>query len=200
MVVFNELALSEDRKTLTVECSVDELNIYSGMYIRSVFVEYYGNGIVPGTPSDKSILLYDGTDESVRNLHLTLSATGGECKDKFGIEDFTGGLFLVTVDCDGTIGAGAAVLPCGYDVYRDTAALYDQCLLYKVGMQHIAYANSDTGCTDMAGFNDFVTLWHMLRVSSEAGDYAMLEKIWKKFLRGCTGGTSVPSSSCGCNG
>ena len=199
MVVFNELALSEDRMSLNIECSVDELNIYSGMYIRSVFVEYYGNGIVPGTPGDKAILLYDETDESVRHVNLTLSADSDECKAKFGLSNFAGGLFLVTVDCDGTLGAGAAVLPCGYDVYRDTAALFDQCLLYGVGMHNIAYANGDFGCPDMSGLNDFAMIWHMLRISSEAGDYPMLEKVWKKFLRSCSGGKTIAASTCGCN-
>lgn len=200
MVDFNELALSADRKSLVVECSIDGLGVYSGMYIRTVYVEYYGNGIVPGTPSDKSILLYDAEDTSARHLRLSLSADSTECREKFGVSNFAGGLFLVTVDCDGTLGAGAAELPCGYDVYRDTAVVFDQCLLYEVGMQNIAYANSDRGCTDMSGFNNFVITWHMLRIASEAGDYPMIDRMWRRFLCGfASGGVRTGVSVCGCN-
>lgn len=200
MVVFNELTLSEDKKSLIVECSIDELNIYSDMYIKSVLVEYYGNSIVPGTPSDKSILLYESDDASIRNLRLTLSADNEECGTKFGITDFNGGLFLITVDCDGTLGAGAGILPCGYDVYRDTAAVFDECLLYEVGMQNIAYITDKGECADMTSFNHFVTMWHTLRIASESGDFSMLSRLWKKFIRNYTvDGVSASVSVCGCN-
>lgn len=202
MVTFSELGLTEDGKRLVVECSVKNLSIYSGMYIRRILVEYYANALPSGAPSDKVIQIYDNfwSDKSVREVRAVLEASNKECVEKFGISDFSGGLFYVIVECDGELGAAAVSLPCGYDDTTDIGVVLDWCLLHRIGMRHIAAMNRDCrdSCSDITGFEDFVILWHSLRIAAEAADYRMLEKIWGRFLRiAGTPGASV-TSGCGC--
>lgn len=82
MVIFSELALSEDGSRLSVECSVRDLSIYDGMYIKSIAVEYYANAQVSGEPSEKSIRIFDnaGADKTVKYVRTYLDASDARVK------------------------------------------------------------------------------------------------------------------------
>lgn len=205
MVIFSELALSEDGSRLSVECSVRDLSIYDGMYIKSIAVEHYANAQVSGEPSEKAIRIFDNTDvdkadKTAKSVRTYLDASDARVKTMFGLSSFSGGLFYIIVECDGDLGAAVAGLPCGYDETRDTGVILDWCLLYKIGMNYIAEMNCrcHSECRDLSGFDGFVILWHSIRVASESKDLTMLKTLWKKFTRIVgTGGKHI-SSNCGC--
>ena len=102
MVIFNELRITEDKTCLIVDCSIEDLEGYRGMYIDSVYVEYYKNVTEDGVPSDKAICLYEKADGDIgmTALRKTLNASSLD-KETFGTDTFAGGLFFVTVFCDG---------------------------------------------------------------------------------------------------
>lgn len=202
MVIFSELALSEDGSRLSVECSVRDLSIYDGMYIKSIAVEYYANAQVSGEPSEKAIHIFDnaGADKTVKYVRTYLDASDARVKKMFELSTFSGGLFYIIVECDGELGAAVAGLPCGYDETRDTGVILDWCLLYRIGMNYIAEMNCKchSECRNLSGFDGFVILWHSIRVASESKDLTMLNTLWKKFLRVVwTVGKNI-SSNCGC--
>ena len=190
MVIFSELALSEDGSRLSVECSVRDLSIYDGMYIKSIAVEYYANAQVSGEPSEKAIRIFDnaGADKTVKYVRTYLDASDARVKKMFELSTFSGGLFYIIVECDGELGAAVAGLPCGYDETRDTGVILDWCLLYRIGMNYIAEMNCKchSECRNLSGFE------------SESKDLTMLKTLWKKFLRVVwTVGKNI-SSNCGC--
>lgn len=202
MVIFSELALSEDGSRLSVECSVRDLSIYDGMYIKSIAVEYYANAQVSGELSEKAIRIFDnaGADKTVKYVRTYLDASDARVKKMFELSTFSGGLFYIIVECDGELGAAVAGLPCGYDETRDTGVILDWCLLYRIGMNYIAEMNCKchSECRNLSGFDGFVILWHSIRVASESKDLTMLKTLWKKFLRVVwTVGKNI-SSNCGC--
>lgn len=201
MVIFSELSLSEDGSRLSVECSVRDLSIYDGMYIKSIAVEYYANAQVSGEPSE-AIRIFDnaGADKTVKYVRTYLDASDARVKKMFELSTFSGGLFYIIVECDGELGAAVAGLPCGYDETRDTGVILDWCLLYRIGMNYIAEMNCKchSECRNLSGFDGFVILWHSIRVASESKDLTMLKTLWKKFLRVVwTVGKNI-SSNCGC--
>lgn len=202
MVIFSELSLSEDGSRLSVECSVRDLSIYDGMYIKSIAVEYYANAQVSGEPSEKAIRIFDnaGADKTVKYVRTYLDASDARVKKMFELSTFSGGLFYIIVECDGELGVAVAGLPCGYDETRDTGVILDWCLLYRIGMNYIAEMNCKchSECRNLSGFDGFVILWHSIRVASESKDLTMLKTLWKKFLRVVwTVGKNI-SSNCGC--
>ena len=202
MVIFSELALSEDGSRLSVECSVRDLSIYDGMYIKSIAVEYYANAHVSGQPSETPIRIFDnaGADNTVKYVRTYLDASDARVKKMFELSTFSGGLFYIIVECDGELGAAVAGLPCGYDETRDTGVILDWCLLYRIGMNYIAEMNCKchSECRNLSGFDGFVILWHSIRVASESKDLTMLKTLWKKFLRVVWTVRKNISSNCGC--
>ena len=202
MVIFSELALSEDGSRLSVECSVRDLSIYDGMYIKSIAVEYYANAQVSGEPSEKAIRIFDnaGADNTVKYVRTYLDASDARVKKMFELSTFSGGLFYIIVECDGELGAAVAGLPCGYDETRDTGVILDWFLLYRIGMNYIAEMNCKchSECRNLSGFDGFVILWHSIRVASESKDLTMLKTLWKKFLRVVWTVRKNISSNCGC--
>lgn len=201
MVTFDELKIKNDGTVLDIVCSVEDLPIYNDMYIQRVSVEYYKNALSSGALSDKSIVVYENKDNNtdVRSVAVGLSYLNAEVKTKFGIEDFTNGLFYVVVECDGTLPAEVATMPCGYDSTVDTGMVFDWKAVYDQGIQYIALMNRQCAdrCEDVAGFKDYVLLWHSLRMAMYACDRIMIEKLWKKFLRH-VGVESSKKAGCGC--
>lgn len=201
MVTFDELKILNDGALLSVVCSVEDLSIYKNMYIKRVSVEYYKNALSSGALSDKSIVVFENADRNtdIRSVAASLSYTNSEVPTKFGIEDFTNGMFYVVVECDGELPAEVSTMPCGYDSTIDTGIVLDWKAVYDQGIQYIALMNRQCAdrCEDVAGFKDYVLLWHSLRLAMYACDRIMIEKLWRKFLRH-VGFESTKKPGCGC--
>lgn len=201
MVTFDELKILNDGTLLSVVCSIEDLSIYKDMYIKRISVEYYKNALSSGALSDKSIKIYENEDNAVdvKTVVASLANYKAEVKTKFNIDDFSNGLFYVVVECDGTLPSEVSILPCGYDNTVDTGVVFDWKAVYDLGIQYIATMNRKCAdrCEDVAGFKDYVLLWHSLRLAMYACDRAMIEKLWNKFLRH-VGIESKRKVGCGC--
>lgn len=202
MVVFNELRLSDDKKKLIVDCFIENLNIYSNMYIKEIAVDYYKNVETSGDPSEHAITIYSntGNDTSVKAVSVCLKEE--DLTSSFGTTHFEGGLFYVFVICDGTPAASVASLPCGYDEDTEIGIVPDWELLYEIGMKYIMNMASSCfdKCTDESPFMHFILLWNSLKMALSTCEYNVLEKIWDMILRTYRrDGTTMVVNGCGCN-
>lgn len=204
MVIFNELRISDDKTSLTIDCAIENLNIYENMYIKNIYLEYYKNASTYGVPSTKAIKVYDkesGTE--LQAVRICIDAAEIQAHPDFGVTTFAGGLFYVIVNCDGTLPADVSLLSCGADSTVDMAVALDWKMVYHTGMQFISKMNSRCfdDCSDMGGYKNFVMLWYALRFAIESCDYTQVEKTWENFLK-IYGNYNAPvfSAGCGCNG
>lgn len=206
MVIFNDLRITEDKECLIVDCYIEDLDGYEGMYIDTIDIDYYTNVTNDGTPSEHAISLYkreEDTDDrrAVRVLLRRSSIVGTD----FGTETFDGGLFFVTVRCDGTP-TNASILAnysCTMDETTDTGVVLDWQKIYEQGMGFASRLANICGdpCGDKSGFEAFILLWYALQLAISTCDFPQVRKLWPRFLRtladsGASG--SVLTSGCGC--
>lgn len=206
MVTFSELRITDDKKKIYIGCRVDDLGIYSEMYIRSVELYYYRNANHLGLPKSSSVVhsVYDDTDGAykIRTLRACVSIDDIFDKDAFGVDTFDSGLFYVKVECDGHLPADASLYACSADDPVDIGVIPDWKRVYDAGMQFVSYMNSH--CRDICeppfGFEQFILIWFGLRLALESADYVQIHKMWDRFLRiSKIGATTASSSDCGCN-
>ena len=201
MVIFNELRITEDKSSLVVDCEVEGIDIYSGMHIDTIYVEYYKNALAIGVPSSKAIKIYDRDDdtEDRKAVRRCLNQTSLSVSD-FGTDTFDKGLFYITVSCDGTLSADVVNYPCGTDNTVDIGVVLDWQRVYNQGMVYAAQLALGTrcSCTIPADFEQFVLFWNAFRLALSTCDYTQVAKLWDKFLKITGTGDSAISTGCGC--
>lgn len=185
MVIFNELRISEDKKYLTIDVEIERLGIYSDMYIKSVYLEYYKNAETIGVPSSKALVVFDKDPNEDGEQAMRFCVSDEDLPDNMGIATFDKGLFFVTVVCDGDLPASAALLACGTDNTIDTAIVLDWQRVYERGMQYVAKLNSRcfNNCDDVPGFKNFILMWNALMLAVRMCDYGQIGKAWERFLK-----------------
>lgn len=186
MVIFNEIRLSDDKDKIIVDCSVEDLSVYSNVYIESIYIDYYKNNQKVTGYSDKAIQIYNNTEGTlVKTVRTCLSMTTDELKieTNFGINSFDDGMFYIFVYCGGTPSAEVATMPCGYDEDMDVAVVLDWQKLYEVGMSYIAQYSNDCTCAQPAGLDNFILSWNALKLASGTCDYALMSKLYDKLVR-----------------
>ncbi len=200
MVKFDELRISEDGKYLTVECHVENYDVYSNMYIQTIYLEYYKNRGTVGVPSEKAYLMFENhnptpTDVRAVRCRISLDALPGD----FGTSEFRNGLFYVYVTCDGDLAPQVASMYCGYDVTLDIAVIPDWKALYKMIMPYVARFASDCSPCDIPdGFEHFILLWNAFRFAVDTCDWVLVDKLWSELMGTAVGG--YVHSGCGCRG
>ena len=203
MIQFNELRITEDRKCLIVDCEIENNKLYSQMYIDNIFIDYYKNVSVVGTPSEKAYLLYGNTesDQRVRGVKRTMSLDDLKGSE-MGIDEFKDGLFYVIVICGGAPTEEAASLPCGMDEDMEIGAVLDWKSFYEKGMQHIGRMISGCGdpCDVPAGFEQFILLWNALKLALAVCDWDAVAQLWDELLslNRISGNGMVAGGGCGC--
>ena len=204
MVIFNELRITEDKDCLIVDCSIEDIEGYRGMYIDSVYVEYYKNVTEDGVPSDSAICLYEKADTETGKtaIRKTLNASSLD-RDTFGTDTFAGGLFFVTVMCDGTPENPEllASYSCGADNTTDVGVAVDWHSVYSLGMGYaarLAY-NCENPCDIPDGFENFILYWYALQLAIATCDWLQVRKLWDKFMRALVGNEGAVAGGCGCN-
>lgn len=200
MVRFDELRITPDKENLVIECHVEDYDVYSKMYIQTVYLEYYKNRGTVGVPSDKAILLFENDREdptAVRSFRkrVNLDALPGN----FGTQTFSDGLFYVYVVCDGNLPASVSTMYCGFDVPLDVAVIPDWKALYDRIMPLVArFAMDCSPCEVPANFEHLILLWNAFRFAVDTCDWLQVDRLWDK-LMGTQSDGYVPSG-CGCRG
>lgn len=203
MVIFNDLRITEDKDCLIVDCYIEDIDGYEGMYIDSVKIEYYKNFTDEGCVSDHALTLYEDDGAEKTSVRCLLNKSTIEAQaETFGTDTFDGGLFLVTVECDGTP-SNASVLAqytCGSDSTVDIGVVVDWQSVYRQGMGYaakLAYG-CDNPCEVPSGFEQFILYWYALQLAISTCDWLQVKKLWDKFLRAFHGGGQAVSVSSGC--
>ena len=198
MVQFDDLRISSDKTKVYVECRVKDYDAYANMYIKSIKLEYYKKRGVAGVPGDGAITMYSNTldDTSVKQVRASLTVSALD-KATFGTDKFEGGLFYVTVECDGELGANAALLDCGEDSTVDIGLIADWEVLYAGGMKLIrSMLNNCNPCVVPGNLEHFIILWNGFKLAADACDYELVDKLWSRISFGDSSG--VRGSGCGC--
>ena len=203
MVVFNELRITDDYSKLVIDCSIENLGLYEGAYIKTIKVDFYKNATNIGVASDLAVTAYsDDGEEHLSDVMASVKLS--DFSEEAHVTSFEGGFFYVIVECDNLSSAAlvaAAALPCGYDSTVDIGVILDWKLVYKSGMGYISKAASNCNkCIPAGNFSNFIVLWHSLMFALAAGSYSTMSNIWDKFLRGfgAESGFVPMSSGCGC--
>lgn len=203
MVVFNELRITDDYSKLIIDCSIENLGLYEGAYIKTIKVDFYKNATNIGVASDLAVTAYSDDGEEHLSDVMT-SVKPSDFSEEAHVTSFEGGFFYVIVECDNLSSAAlaaAAALPCGYDGTIDIGVILDWKLVYKYGIGYIAKATYKcNNCIPTGNFSNFIVLWHSLMFALAAGSYSTMSDIWDKFLRvSLTESGFIPiSSGCGC--
>ena len=207
MVIFNDLRVAEDKSCLVVECEIEDISGYDGLYIDTVHIEYYKNVTSDGVPSDKAICVFSDDEEQAhaRTVRCELKLSDISV-DTFGTDKFDGGLFFVTVKCDGTPTnpAELASYGCGADRMVDTGVIVDWETVYRNGMSYVNSLADDCvdKCNPPLGFGNFILYWYALRLAINTCDWPLVRDLWDRFS-GSLGGIRSKGSSmsgCGCRG
>lgn len=205
MVIFNDLRLSEDKDCLIVDCEIEDVDGYEGIYIDQINVYYYkfvGDRV---EQSENGYVLYEkGQDEG--KTHIRRSMSSSDIPGTWGINNFNLGMFIVEVKCSFDSLPNIDVLEgygCGADNMTDYGIILDWKAVYEKG---ISYAmklagNCKKPCEDDSSFKQFILLWYALQLAISVCEYRQAGKLWNKFIRmfPVDGyGFSSLSSGCGC--
>ena len=203
MVIFNDLRITEDKDCLIVDCYIEDIDGYAGMYIDSVYVDYYENVTTFGVPTEKAIKLYEHVDgKNDRAIRKVLKKSQLNAST-FGTDTFDKGLFFITVRCDGTP-TNPSILEgysCGRDDVVDVGAALDWKSVYERGIGYAAkLADECNTCENLGGFKDFIFLWYALQLAISTCNWDEVRKLWKKIWRKKSMGAVHPAlkSGCGC--
>lgn len=201
MVKFDELRISEDGRYLTVECHVENYDVYSEMYIESIYLEYYKNRGTTGVPSENAIVLFENHNENpadVRGVRKRISMN--DIPSGLGISTFTNGFFYVYVNCNGNLPPEVASMNCTFDNTLDIGVIIDWKALYRKIMPLVAsFASNCSGCELPSDFEHMILLWNAFRFAIDTCDWITAERIWDELI-GLGSSAHSGASGCGCFG
>lgn len=198
MITFDDLRISEDKKTLSVLCHISDYEIYDNMYIKEVYLEYYKNRGTIGVPSSKAIKIYENTQSSSSVRSLALSVPDSVLDSGLlGVSTFDKEMFYVYVICDGTLPASVATMGCGYDETTKVGIVIDWLMVYQMGMGYVARMAKKCGNCDLADdFEHYILLWNAIKLAVETTDWEQMEILWPILAHS---GAGKPFNDCGCN-
>lgn len=217
MVIFNDLRITEDRKYLTVDCQIEDVDGYDSFYIKKVELIYYKNvvdfGCIGINDDYYAFKMYEKgeSEEPSRNFTRTISMYdimyGPDAQPNFGTSTFENGLFYVAVTCDGGSAQDLYILNqrgCGADNTFEIGVVLDWYAVYQNGISYAAKLAYSCGnsCEDPSGYEQFILYWYGLQLAIATCDWIQVAKLWDKFLRMFSRGVGSGSGAggCGCRG
>lgn len=203
MIIFNDLRISEDKDCLIVDCEIEDVDGYDGMYIESISLEWYKNILDSGMPSSKAYQMYedDGT-KAITHVRVSVKKEDLDASI-FGTDTFDNGLFFVYVHCDGTPTNPDTLdgYGCGADKTWDTGIVLDWKMIYEWGLGYAARLARNCGnvCDEPTGFKQFILYWYGLQLAISTCDYSKVRDLWDNILRMHRTNNFAPlSGGCGC--
>ena len=190
MATFNILKLSEDRKSIVIDCATDT----EASRIEGVYLEYFQNRNVLGMPSD---VAYPAYQRSEGGISLT-EWSGTVYEEQVKHPDFKFPSFEKAV----TYVYVVTSVP-GDDeerVYSSTMGIVvDWDAVYETGMKAVAQLahSCRNKCESPMYFEQFVVLFHALYLAIEAKDADMIDRLWGRFISYSPDG-SYSGSACNC--
>lgn len=194
MVIFDQLRVSDDGKTLFLDVHVNRATYFSNVYISKVtictedqIVEtdplYYGDDYI-----------YQNTyDEGTRDVHLVLDSNS--FNEKFSKSNLSSNMFFVYIEC---AGVPASDTPCRLDELNTLAVTFDYGVLFNQAMVYTKeLANK---CEIPSQFIDFILNVEALKLAIETEHFVPAIKRWKWLMDITDKGVAVVYKRCGCHG
>lgn len=203
MVSFNELRIRRDRDRLILDCSVEYITIYSGVYIKKIELYSYKNATSVGDPVDaqKVYTIYENVDDNRDVQAVRKCVDIAHVSDNgIGFSTFRDGIFFIRVTCEGTLPAEVSKFPCGTDEMVDIAVVPDWEALYRDGMNYVArMSGCNKFCDPSLDMQQFIITWFSIKLALESRDFDQLALMWERFLKISQAGLTLVPKPCGCH-
>lgn len=188
MVEYKTLKILEDGSMLVIDASISSESYYKSMYITDVYVDIDDNFSYTGEPSPKAVRVFTTKEKTERKVTCKVLPA------QLNLADFNKNIVYVYIKCGGT---PAANTPCGMDNTTNIGVVINWYILYKNALKYIGDVAKDC-CSDNKGFIDFILRCKALQLAAKTGQYAYINKNFKKWLFKKTRGASP--CGCGCRG
>ena len=191
MVIFDQLRISDDGKTLFIDVHVNKASDFDNITLDRIVIQTQDqvSEMDPLTPGD-SFIYNSQIAGSEKEVHLALDAN---TDFEQVLQTLSDKLLFVYVICKGTPGE---CTPCRLDEMTTLGVTFDTALFYQKVMQNTRQL-ADT-CDIPKGFIDLILLWNGFRAAIETEHYIPAIDFWKKMFK--FGGTAYTSKPCGCHG
>ena len=193
MIKFNELRMSEDRKSINIDLEIENLSVYEGLNITAIYIEHYKHFDEDG-PGDHAYCLYDNeTEETKRSWSGTFTLDMVPDDDAaWWPTSLKKELFYVYVECDGEFDEEEI----DEKDLVNVGVVPDWRCVYETGMQLVKTVIKNCGniCEPQCGWADFIFRWHALKLGVETSDYAMINELWPMLFNN----VALAKTSCGC--
>ena len=181
MVKFNELRISNDGKSLTIDVQVLSDSYYDNVYLDSIIIDnqdtYVGTG-----PSSTPKYSYNIQD-NLKRISIIV-----DYRDLGSLE----GLFFVYVRVKGTPSPDT---PCGKDNITTMGTVTNMYPFYQQAMSYIKELAGN--CTIPRGFTDYILRLRALELAIRTGNYPSAIDYYNRFFKGSRS-SSIKKGGCGC--
>jgi len=200
MITFNELRMSDDKESLIVHAVINTDGALDGVTIDSAYLVYYKNLNEHGIP-DIEHKAYEITPTSDTTIDAVIPTTA-LASMQLDCEDFGDKIFYVVVTTTADAETLAELEELGYTSgdFVDIGVIVDWLRMYNQGMPYVAKLalNGYNKCNKPMSLEEFVIIWHALKVALAACDFEQIAALWDRFLRVTSVIPFTPD--CGCNG
>ena len=205
MIIFDQLRISDDGKTLYISAHVNGAKMYNDVYIDSITIMTSDkvSETDPGTPTENYIYTQKVSGNE-KEINIALTSTDftklWETDPKamvFKQADMTKTLFFVYIKAK--ISMISMCPPCGSDNLTTLGVtFYEQALHQKV----MSYTKELTQecCNIPIGFIDFILLWNAFKASIETEHFISAIKFYNMLFDGTDSTSVAPVKGCNCNG
>lgn len=206
MILFDQLRLSDDGKTMYINVHVNQASVFDNVYLDSITIMSAEkvSETDPYVPTTDYLYTYTFEGEQKEGA-LVLTANDftktwetEATKMVFTNQDMRNTLFFVYVKWKGVI--DASKVQCGDDSDYVLGVTFDEKCLYQKVM---GYTKSlAENCTVPLGFTDFILLWNAFKASIETDHYIPAINYWNMLFGGENSGISIEANykGCGCHG
>lgn len=221
MIIFDQLRISDDGKSLLINLHVNTADPFASIYLKKLTIMTADKVMEATYTTPTSDYVYQYTfQEDVKEAAFVLTVADfnaayinnneGEPLDptkpiaqvNFSNTDFSHDLFFVYVECkhSGAIDSCFECLPCSLQEMTTVGVTFDENLLYQKVMDFTKQLASD--CTIPQGFTDFILLWDAFKASVETEHFVPAKKYYNMLFGNGSGfsGNTGTTSRCGCHG
>lgn len=177
MIIFDQLRVSDDGRTLFINAHVNRASYFDSVYIDTITImtEDKVSEMAPELATEEYIYKKVITGEE-KEINLVLNAA--DFNDKFAKATLSENLFFVYIKCKGTPGADT---PCRLDEQTTLGVTFDEALLYQKAMNYTRGLAND--CEIPHGLLDLILLWNGFKAAIETEHYISAIDFWKKLFR-----------------
>lgn len=195
MIIFDQLRISDDGKSLFLNAHVNGASYFDDMYIEKITICTEDQILDSGHYGDDFVYQVSYASSPVKEVSLVL--TPQLLNEKFTGSTLSKNMFFVFAECTGT---PAIDTPCTMDEATTVGVTFDYGALYNRAMNYTREL-ADT-CNLPLHFIDFILNMEALKLSIATGNYQPAINYWKQLVgMGSTlSDIGMSTKPCGCHG